>query len=75
MEALYVIDPTPVGDSLLDPVLAEIVQESKTLPTGSWVTRIARRGDEMRHAGHGPTAGPPIYWKPTMVGCSLCRGG
>ena len=47
-KALYVIDPTPVGDSLLDPVLAEIVQESKTLPPGSWVTRIARRGDDLR---------------------------
>lgn len=27
---------------------AEIVQESNTLPPGAWVTRIARRGDELR---------------------------
>lgn len=48
LEQLYVTDPTPVGDSLLDPVLAEIVSEPKIHPTRAWVARIAERGDELQ---------------------------
>ena len=47
-DALYVIDPTPVGDSLLDPVLAEIVQETNTQPTETWLAHIAKRGDDLQ---------------------------
>ena len=48
MEALYVTDPAPVGDSLLDPALAEIVEEPDTLSTERWIARLAERGDDLR---------------------------
>ena len=47
VEALIVINSTPVGDSLLDMVLTEINQEPNTLPTQSWMSRIAKRADEL----------------------------
>ena len=47
-EALHVIDPTPVGDNLLDPVLADIIQEVATQPTETWLARIAKRGDDLQ---------------------------
>ena len=48
MEALYVTDPAPVGDNLLDPALAEIVEEPDTLPTKSWIARLAEKGNDLR---------------------------
>ena len=48
MEALYATDPTPVGDNLLDPALAEIVEEPNTLPTERWIARLAERGGDLR---------------------------
>jgi cytochrome P450 len=48
MAALYVTNSVPVGDSLLDPVLAEIVEEPDTLPTESWIARLAGRGSDLR---------------------------
>lgn len=48
-QELFVTDSTPLGDSLLDPVLADIVGESPPpLPTETWVTRIAERGEDLR---------------------------
>ena len=47
-EALYVTDPAPVGDNLLDPALAEIVEEPDTLPIESWIARLAGRGGDLR---------------------------
>ena len=48
MDALYVTDPTPVGDDLLDPALEEIVEEPDTLPTETWIARLAERGGDLR---------------------------
>ena len=47
-DALHVIDPTPVGDSLLDPALADIVQKANTQPTETWLARIAKQGDDLQ---------------------------
>ena len=48
LEKLILADATPVGDDLLDSVLAEIATESDSHPTGYWLERMARRGDEIR---------------------------
>ena len=48
LQNLMLADPTPVGDDLLDPILAEIATESDSHPTGYWLERTARRGDEIR---------------------------
>ena len=48
MDALYVTDPAPVGDDLLDPILAELVEEPDTLPTERWIARLAERGRHLR---------------------------
>ncbi len=50
VESLYVTDPTPLGDALLDPALAEIAQEGDTRPAQFWVRRIAGQSDELREA-------------------------
>lgn len=47
-EVLFVTDPTPVGDNLLDPVLADIVREPEPLPTQTWMARIAERAADLR---------------------------
>ena len=48
LRKLMIVDSTPVGDGLLDPVLAEIAGETPTHPIAYWVERIAAQGDEIR---------------------------
>ena len=48
LRKLMIVDSTPVGDGLLDPVLTEIAEETPTHPIAYWVERIAARGDEIR---------------------------
>ena len=45
---LTIVDPTPVGDDLLDLVLAEIAEETRVHPIAYWVERIATRGSAIR---------------------------
>ena len=47
LEALHLTNKAPVGDSLLDPVLAEIADEPQVLTTESWIARIAAWGDDL----------------------------
>ena len=47
IENLMLIDSTPVGDSLLDPVLAEIA-EGEGQDTRYWLEQIAERAGEIR---------------------------
>ena len=46
-ESLVVLDPTPVGDSLLDPTLAEIAAAGKQ-PPRFWVERTADRAEAIK---------------------------
>ncbi len=48
LERLMLIDPTPVGDELLDPTLAEIAQDARAYPVGHWLGLVAMHGDEIR---------------------------
>ena len=48
LEKLVLVDPTPLGDDLLDPVLALIAREAKTYDARHWVERIADNADEIR---------------------------
>ena len=45
LESLTLIDATPTGDELLDPVLAEIAAEAETHNAQFWVERTAARSD------------------------------
>ena len=47
-DRLFLIDSTPVGNSLLDPVLKDIADEPNVLSTEDWMARIARRADGLR---------------------------
>ena len=47
-DRLVVLDETPLGDDLLDPVLAGIAQSGETHDARFWVERLAARGDEIR---------------------------
>ena len=42
------LDATPLGDALLDPVLADIAQRGETRDARFWVEHVAERGDEIR---------------------------
>ena len=42
IERLVLVDPTPVGDDLLDPSLAMIAEDDETRDAAQWVDRIAR---------------------------------
>ena len=48
LEKLILIDPAPVEDDLLDPILAEIAKATASHPTGHWLELTARRGDDIR---------------------------
>ena len=47
LQTLTLLDPTPTGDELLDPVLEEIVADTRVHSPQYWVERIARRSDEI----------------------------
>ena len=47
LETLILLDPTPTGDELLDPVLNEIVQDAQVHTPQYWVERIARHSDDI----------------------------
>ena len=48
LEQLILLDPTPVGDDLLDPTLADIAQETNVHDIGFWVERAKERADSIR---------------------------
>ena len=51
LEKLTLLDDTPLGDTLLDPVLADIAAADdphNPRSTSFWIERIARRGEEIR---------------------------
>ena len=45
---LSLLDATPLGDDLLDPVLAEIAQADAVHHARFWVAHLAERGDDIR---------------------------
>ena len=47
LESLTLTDPTPTGDSLLDPVLEEIAADDRIHAPQYWVERIALRADDI----------------------------
>ena len=47
-ERLFLIDPKPVDDDLLDPTLLDIADESGTRDTAYWIMRTAQRGNAIR---------------------------
>ena len=47
-ERLMLMDPAPLDDDLLDPVLADIAQTDGAHPVRRWVERIAEKADEIR---------------------------
>ena len=53
LEKLILVDATPLGDDLLDPVLADIVGATETHDARYWVERAANRADETREAAIG----------------------
>ena len=48
LSKLVLIDPTPVGDDLLDPVLARIAQTMETHDARHWVEQIADSAEPIR---------------------------
>ncbi len=45
---LILVDPTPLGDPLLDPTLEDIAQHPEETDLRDWVERISKRGDALR---------------------------
>ena len=46
---LMLVDSTPVGDDLLDPILSEIAEETRTHhPIAYWIERVAAQGEGIR---------------------------
>ena len=58
-ERLFVIDPKPAGDDLIDPILLDIAGETETHDTAYWIVRTAKQGSAIRKRaldrliGHG----------------------
>ena len=50
LEKLMLVDPTPLQDDILDPVLAEIAAEPGTHNARFWVERAGARSDAIREA-------------------------
>jgi cytochrome P450 len=47
LNTLYLVDPTPTGDNLLDPTLKEIAESQETADTQYWIERNTSRSDEI----------------------------
>ncbi|MCY4396708.1 MAG: GPP34 family phosphoprotein [Rhodospirillaceae bacterium] len=47
-ERLFVVDPAPVGDDLLDPVLAQIAETPETFDARYWVQTTAEGAERIR---------------------------
>ena len=47
LKTLYLVDPTPTGDDLLDPTLKEITESQETADTQYWIERNTGRSDEI----------------------------
>ena len=47
-EHLILVDATPLADDLLDPILADIAQDTGARDLGYWVAQTAKQGDEIR---------------------------
>ncbi len=50
LEQLVLVDPAPVGDDLLDPVLKSVAESEQAHEAEYWVRRIAEDGDRIRSA-------------------------
>ena len=50
LKRLVLIDPTPLGDDLLDPTLAQIAQANETHDARHWVDRVAEQAEEIRES-------------------------
>ena len=70
---LTVIDPTPVGDDLLDPTLERITQADGERDTRFWIQDIAQRAGPDPRAGAGTAGGarhPARRATRSSCGCS-----
>ena len=47
LNRLYLVDPTPIGDKLLDPTLKEIAESRESSDTQFWIERTAGRSEEI----------------------------
>ena len=47
LNRLYLVDPTPIEDNLLDPTLKEIADSRETSDTQFWIERIASRSEDI----------------------------
>ena len=47
LERLYLVDPKPTGDELLDPVLREIAESDEESDAQFWIERNTRHADEI----------------------------
>lgn len=47
-ERLFVVDSTPIGDALLDPMLARIVESKETHDTVHWIKAATEQANEIR---------------------------
>ena len=47
LESLYVTDPSPTGDPMLDPVLKEIAESQESQDTQYWIERNTSRSEEI----------------------------
>ena len=59
-ERLFLVDPKPVGDNLLDPTLLDIAGETETHDTAWWIVRTAGRGSDVRERALGRLIGHGI---------------
>ena len=50
LETLYMVDPSPTGDELLDGTLREIAESDETADAQYWIERNTRRADEIVEA-------------------------
>ena len=57
---LFLIDSTPVGDPLLDPILAEIAAAKKSHSALYWVDHASRHADEIRETALAGLTGKKV---------------
>jgi hypothetical protein len=49
LKSLFIVDPTSVGDDLLDPALREIAAEPARRPSAWWIERLGDQSRDLLH--------------------------
>ena len=74
-ERLFVVDPTPVGDDLLDSTLARIAETPDTFDARHWVRTMANGAGRIRRGCSNDSSSTAFWNAGNGASCGCCGRG